>query len=149
MSTEAPTDQAFDCSELSDDELLTRLHDASLPGGSFHHRDHVRVTWMLLQRMPLVEVLSELSQLLRGFAAANGAPELYHETITWAYIFLIAERAHEEPVARSWAEFEARNPDLIESGSSILGALYSPDRLGSALARTLFVLPRGAERRTA
>jgi len=44
--------------DLSDDALLRAFEDGTLPPGAFHHRDHVRTAWALLEQRPVLEALS-------------------------------------------------------------------------------------------
>jgi hypothetical protein len=90
--------------------------------------------------------LGRFSDALQRFAAASGRPNLYHETITWAYLFLIRER-----MARSfqgsgrrpnWEEFAADNPDLLSWEDHVLKNYYADETLASELARGTFILPK-------
>lgn len=69
-------------------------------------------------------------------AARAGKPESYHETVTVAFLSLIAERLDE---TRDFEVFAALNPDLFDKG--ILCRWYRSDRLASDRARHTFVLP--------
>jgi len=120
--------------------LLDRFLDTSLPAGEFHHQQHVHIAWLFVRRHGLPNALSEFSTAIKRFADAKGATGLYHETITWAFLLLIAERQARRP-AQSWEQFEAANPDLLVWKPSILERYYSPDVLKSNLARTSFVFP--------
>ena len=121
--------------------LLTRFENQTIAPGTFRHRDHVHLTWLLLQEHTLLESLNRLSPGLQRMATAAGAPEKYHETITWAYAFLINERIRKEPAACSFESFAAAHPDLLNWQGHGLSDLYSPDRLQSSLARSVFILP--------
>jgi len=125
---------------LTDADFVRSFEDCTLPNAAFHHRDHVRLAWIYLQRHPPVEALQRFAGGLRRFATANGHPGLYHETITWAFLLLIHERMARggEP---AWEDFAARNPDLLTWKPSILDRYYTPETLGSELARRVFVMP--------
>ena len=41
--------------DLSDDALLRAFEEGTLPPGAFHHRDHVRTAWALLEQRPVLE----------------------------------------------------------------------------------------------
>ena len=125
---------------MTDAEFLASFEDCSLPNSAFHHRDHVRLAWLYLRRHPPLEALARFAGGLRRFAAANGHPGLYHETITWAFLLLIRERM-ERAGAGTWEEFAAANPDLLTWKPSILDRYYRPETLGSELARRVFVMP--------
>jgi hypothetical protein len=79
---------------------------------------------------------------LKRFAAFNGHPGLYHETITWAFLFLIHERMADGEESETWEAFAARNQDLLTWKPSALDRYYDPETLQSERARRLFVLPR-------
>jgi hypothetical protein len=124
----------------SDQEFVHAFMAGTLPEDSFHHRDHVRLVWLLLERSTVLETLAAVSEGLRRFAAAKGKPDRYHQTITWAFVFLIAARRALRPRA-TWEEFIAEHPDLLTWQPSVLDRYYSPEVLGSDLARQIFLLP--------
>ena len=76
---------------------------------------------------------------MRQLAAQAGRPESYHETITAAFLALIAERRLRESHS-GWDDFAARHPDLFRK--EVLEQFYQPPLLQSALARQTFILPR-------
>ena len=106
-----------------------------------HHRDHVRLAWLYLRRLPPAAALAKFSDGLRRFAASAGKAGLYHETITWAYLLLIRERMERGGPGEGWSEFAAGNPDLLIWKPSILNRYYREETLASDLARRVFVLP--------
>jgi hypothetical protein len=126
---------------MTGDELLQQFEDGTTPRAAFHHADHVRLAFEYLDRYPALEALEKFSAALKRFAAAQGKPQLYHETITWAYLLLIRERTARAGRSRTWEEFAERNPDLLIWTGGVLGTLYRPETLDSDLARHTFVLP--------
>ena len=127
---------------MNDVEFIARFEDGTLPGENFHHRDHVRMAWLYLSRYPLLEAIVKFSDALQRFAAAHGKPNLYHQTITWSYLFLINERRERLGADQSWQEFAAANSDLFEwNDVGILSKYYRPETLQSEFARKVFVLP--------
>jgi len=128
--------------ELDDETFIARFEDCTLPNTAFHHRDHVRLAWLFLHRAPLLAALTRFTEGLQRFARANGHDGLYHETITWAYLFLVHQRIATAPAAgETWEEFTARNPDLITWNPSVLSAYYREETLTSELARRVFLMP--------
>jgi hypothetical protein len=124
-----------------DDETLVRSFEAGEePEGGFHHAQHVRVAWYYLKHHPLPEALARFSAGLRYFALKQGKPDLYHETITVAYVLLINERLAEDGHAE-WAEFARRHADLLAWRPSVLDRYYRPDTLASPRAKQTFVMP--------
>lgn len=84
--------------------------------------------------------LGEFTGAIKRFAEAQDAHGLYHETITWAFLLIIAERVARKP-ADTWDAFAADNADLLSWKPSVLERYYSKELLTSALARTTFVMP--------
>ena len=78
---------------------------------------------------------------MKRFAAAQGKKQLYHETITWAYLLLIRERMARAGRAETWEEFARHNPDLLTWKGGVLTTLYRQETLDSDRARHIFVLP--------
>jgi hypothetical protein len=76
----------------------------------------------------------------------RGKPQAFHQTITIAFLSLIAERI-ESGGAADFADFAQANPDLLEK--SVLSRWYRAERLASTAARRTFLLPdpalRGSE----
>lgn len=125
----------------ADDRFVAAFRDGSLPGEEFPHREHVRMAWLYLERHTTAEALLHFSQDLRRFAAAKGNPGLYHETITWAYLLLIAERRTGATAGETYVEFADRNPDLFGWKPSLLERYYRAETLASPRARAAFLLP--------
>lgn len=125
---------------MSDDELLNGFLSTELPADQFHHEQHVRVAWMFVRTYGMPAALGEFAGAIKRFAQAKDAHGLYHETITWAFLLIIAERAARKP-ADTWGAFAADNTDLLLWKPSVLERYYSKELLTSALARTTFVMP--------
>jgi hypothetical protein len=135
------THQSFTDQKLTDDELLEQFERATLPPECFHHQEHVRVAFLYLAEHPALEALRAFSKALQRFATRHGKANLYHETITWAYIFLIRERMARAGHPQSWDEFANNNVDLLTWKGGVLSRLYREETLSSDLARRVFVLP--------
>jgi len=125
---------------MDQQELFDRFVDTSLPADQFHHQQHVQVAWLFVRKHGMPAALSEFTAAIKRFADAKGATGLYHETITWAFLLLIAERQARNP-AGTWPQFEAANPDLLVWQPSILERYYSKELLASDLARRTFLMP--------
>jgi len=129
---------------MEERELHDRFVDTTLPADQFHHYQHVRVAWLFVRKYRMPAALGEFSAAIKRFADAKGATGLYHETITWAFLLLIAEREARAP-SESWEVFAAVNGDLLAWKPSILERYYSSEVLKSDLARTVFVFPDRAD----
>jgi hypothetical protein len=128
------------CNALDDAELLAGFERAEL--ACFRHRDHLRVAWLYLQAHPFEEAARLFVAGVKRLAAAKGAPEKYHQTLTWAYLALLDARLA-EPGARDlgFAAFLEHNGDLLDHARGAVARLYDADTLASDLARRAFVLP--------
>ena len=125
---------------MTDEQLIEAFESTELAGDQFSHAEHVRVAWHYLSQASLHEALTRFTVALQRFAAAKGVPDKYHETITVAYMLLIAERL-EGRRGLSWTEFAAANPDLLTRTPSPLARYYTEDTLQSDRARRSFVMP--------
>ena len=120
--------------------LLDAFVDTTLPSDQFHHQQHVEVAWLFVRNYGMPAALGEFTTAIKRFADAKGATGLYHQTITWAFLLLIAER-QAKCHAKTWEDFAAANPDLLTWKPSILERYYSSETLKSDLARNVFVFP--------
>ena len=121
--------------------LVRDLEACALAPGTFHHEQHVRVAWAMLAEEGLTGTLARFPRALRRFAAHVGAHGLYHETVTWAFLFLIHERRQRLPERHGWQHFARHNAELLAGYRATLARYYSPERLDSPLARVAFVMP--------
>lgn len=122
---------------MNDRDFVAAFEACTLPATSFHHREHVRLAWIYLREQELIDVLPRFASGLRRFAASLGHAGLYHETITWAYLFLIHERM-QRSAAETFEEFAEANGDLF---GKVLSDYYESATLSSDLARRTFVMP--------
>ena len=99
------------------------------------------MAYLYLCRYPAMEALQRFSTSLIRFATAHGKPQLYHETITWAFLFLIRERMARMGYPQSWDEFAAGNADLLNWKENVLKKYYRAETLSSEFARKTFLFP--------
>jgi len=121
-----------------EDELLA-LETGALDPARFPHPEHVRLAYEMLGRHPFGEAVTRFSRGLRLLAAKAGRPEVYHETITVAFLALVGERRLRAKHA-GWPEFKTNNNDLLDK--RCLEQWYDSEQLGTDLARKTFCLPR-------
>ena len=121
---------------------LRALEMGALDPGKFPHREHVRFAYGMLERYPFGEAVARFSRGVKLLAAKAGRPEVYHETITVAFLALINERRVRRAV-ENWHVFARDNSDLFDKGC--LDRWYTPEELKSDLARRAFCLPSREE----
>jgi hypothetical protein len=122
-------------------EELSALETGALDPAKFPHPEHVRLAYEMLGRHPFGDAVTRFSRGLKLLAAKAGRPEVYHETITVAFLALINER-RARTGAQGWPQFRANNGDLFDK--NCLKNWYSAEQLASDLARRTFCLPQGA-----
>jgi hypothetical protein len=119
-------------------EQLRRFMRGELEPGQLPHREHVRLGFEMLRRHDFAESVYRYSCALRAMTARTGRPEAFHQTITIAYLSLIAE-AMQDAGAADFAAFAQSHPDLMDG--SALARWYRPERLMTAAARRTFLMP--------
>jgi hypothetical protein len=137
--SEAATEKA--ATEEAATEELRALERGALDPARFPHSEHVRMGYEMLSRYPFGDAVDRFSRGLKLLAARAGRSQVYHETITVAFLALINERRARGD-AQGWAEFKRTNPDLFDK--RCLEKWYSAEQLASDLARRTFCLPQGA-----
>lgn len=127
----------------ADDALLAAFLDCTLPPEQLGHPEHVRLAYLFLRRhADFGDAAVAFRSALRRYVTAIGRADRYHETLTWAYLALIAERIEREGEAADSQQFVARWPELVDHRTGALAAVYDIAELtASPLARRVFVLP--------
>jgi len=120
--------------KLSDDDFLAAFTDCVLPPSLFRHGDHLRFTWLLLHRKPFDEALTLVRQGIQRFAAHHGASQIYHETLTTAWVKLLA--THQEA---TFEEFIVSNEHRLKR--ELLYRFWTPEVLDSEAAKSGWVPP--------
>lgn len=119
---------------LNDDEFLEAFHSCRLENAQFRHADHLRLAWIHLRRRPFEEALQQVRAGIQKFAIHHGVPQLYHETITVAWMRLLA--THHE---LSFETFLSENENRLNK--DLLHRFWSPELLASDEAKAAWVQP--------
>ena len=107
---------------------------------AFSHAAHIFVAWSYLQETDLQQGIQRYSAALRRLTRKFGVPGKYHETVTWFFMMVIAERCQLDG-SSDWQQFKSGNPDLFGDAKGLLSRYYTHDCLASPLARKQFLLP--------
>ncbi|HEV2286029.1 MAG TPA: hypothetical protein VGR80_08300, partial [Steroidobacteraceae bacterium] len=71
---------------------LERFVRGETDAARFPHREHLRMAFEMLARHDFPESVLHYSRALRAMTARAGKPEAFHQTVTIAFLALIAER---------------------------------------------------------
>jgi len=119
---------------LGDDEFLEAFHSCRLGTSEFRHADHLRLAWLHLEREPFDIALECVRGGIQTFAKYHNLSGLYHETVTTAWMHLLA--THDET---SFHEFLTANESFLNS--NLLHRFWTPEILASREARSHWVPP--------
>lgn len=124
---------------MTDDEFLAAFEAAAIPRPEWTHEAHVRMAFLYLSRFRAELALERVRGGIKKLnARIGGSPDGYHETITVAFVRVIASRLVR---GDDFPTFRDRNPDLLDRTLTALLRHYSKDRLHSPEARREFVEP--------
>jgi hypothetical protein len=104
----------------------------------FGHREHVLLSWLAVRRYGVAAAGRLISGGIRRTARYAGAPQKYHETMSRAWVELIAYHVAEHQLD-DFDAFLAHNPALLDK--RLLLRFYEPATLSSAAARSGWVEP--------
>ncbi|HUQ19287.1 MAG TPA: hypothetical protein VM099_06705 [Gemmatimonadaceae bacterium] len=125
---------------MSDEAFLCAMEEGTMPNSEFRHFDHIRLAWIFLESMDETHAAQRITVTLRNFASkTHSDPSRYHETITRAFMRLVATSRDTIGSAHSFDEFIARFPQLLKKDA--LEAYYTKETLMSSAARAAFVAP--------
>jgi hypothetical protein len=95
---------------VHDRDFVAAFESCTLPGGEFHHRNHVRLAWIYLREPGDAE--TRFITNLQRYATSLGATSKYDDRITRTLLAIIANRAPSE--FATFDEFMDANADLMD-----------------------------------
>jgi hypothetical protein len=124
---------------MTDQAFARAFESGEITPAQFDHRAHVRVAWVYLHEAATPgEALARMRDGIRRFAAAAGASQKYHETITVLWMRLL-EEVRARGASGELADVLAAHPELADKDLPL--QYYSRDRLFSDEARRAWVAP--------
>jgi hypothetical protein len=75
---------------------IEAFENGSIDPADFDHEAHVHIGWAYLGECELRDAVARFSAALRRLTIKLGIESKYHETITWFFMILIAERLGRE-----------------------------------------------------
>jgi len=124
---------------MEDSDFLQAFESATLPNDAFHHRDHVRLAWLYLRRDGPEPGSRAVLEGIRHFAAAHGAADRFHETLTRFWIKLVQHLIEAWPGVERFDDLLARFPLLADK--TIVYRHYSGAALATPAARQGWLMP--------
>jgi hypothetical protein len=125
---------------LSDTAFVAAMEDASLPNGQFRHFDHIRLAWLFLETRNEPDATDHMIATIRNFALCQrGDLSKYHDTVTRAFMRLVANGRTGLASGHSFDDFVQRYPELFVKDALL--HYYSSERLMSSRARHEWVPP--------
>jgi hypothetical protein len=126
---------------VTDNELLKQFEGCTLPREDWVHRTHIRVAYLYLIRHPLDVAVEKMRSGIQRYNAAvgvvDGLHSGYHETVTQAWMRLVAVTIREQGRGKDSEDFCQQQPQLLQR--SALRFFYSRERIMSPTARHSFV----------
>src|SRR5262245_8226100 len=96
---------------MSDAEFLAAFEACTIPKHDWTHAAHIRMAWLYLMRLRFAEALEAVRSGIQKYNRSLGNTTGYHETITVAFVRVIAPRLR---AGETFSAFRDRNPDLFD-----------------------------------
>jgi hypothetical protein len=124
---------------MTDEAFARAFENGTIPPAEFGHVAHVRVAWVYLREADSIdEALARMRAAIRRFAAAAGASQKYHETITVLWMHLL-EDVRAQGASGEIADVLRAYPALADKDLPF--QYYSRERLLGDEARVAWVEP--------
>lgn len=122
---------------------LERFVRGDIAAADFPHREHVRMAFEMLRRHDFAESVWLFSKTLRMMAMKAGKPQAFNQTVTIAFLSLIAERVEQTPQA-DFITLARDNAGLFDKDA--LARWHPREQLAAEITRRIFVLPLASAR---
>jgi hypothetical protein len=124
---------------MTDEEFARAFERGEVAATAFGHDAHVRLAWVYLRESESFDAaVARIRDGIKRFAAAAGASQKYHETITILWMQLLDE-ARGRVGDCTFAELLERCPELADKDLPL--RYYPRERLFSDEARERWVPP--------
>jgi len=121
-----------------DDGFAAAFFSGRITNEDFHHRDHLRLAWVQIQRLGLASVSDVVTRAIREFATRYGSADRYNDTMTrfWLRAVGIGIRQHPD---LTFHELLTAEPHLLDKGLPFRH--WSRETMSSDSARRQWVEP--------
>jgi hypothetical protein len=124
---------------MAEDEFVAAVEENRCANAEFRHADHIRLAWIYVRRYGARHAEERIAGTIRQFAISHGHERKYHETLTRAWLRLVAAALRLTPRATTFDGFLDKHGWLLDR--SALSAFYSGMRLSSDAARRRWADP--------
>lgn len=128
---------------MDDETFLREFETGRLPKEQWHHQQHIMVAYLYLCRYPFQVAMDRMRERIKALNAAHQVPEHqtsgYHETMTQAWMRLVAATLKQYGPAESAEAFYLEHPEL--AGKKVLRLFYSREQIMSLQAKGEYVEP--------
>jgi hypothetical protein len=139
MSNRRPHRDGSPVSDGPEPELAAILQQICGPDGGFHHRQHINLAFIAVSRYGMPTAADRVCAWIKQVAVYERAPQKYHETVSRAWVEVVAHHLAANPSCQQFDEFALANPALF--GKRLLSAHYSSSALSTPEARQTFADP--------
>jgi len=126
---------------MNDAGLLARFEAQQLAQDEWHHRTHLRVAWNYLRANDFGTALGKMREGIKRLNDSHGLVDQladgYHETLTEAWLRLVADAMRRQGAADSSEEFLDAQTYL--DARTLMRLFYSKEQLVTAEAKISFV----------
>ena len=122
-----------------DPELAQILDEIVRPRERFAHRHHIHLAFLAVRHHGMPEAVDKISDWIRQIAAQHGTPQLYHHTITRAWVELVAHHVDTDPDCTEYETLVQHHPALLDK--YLLSRHYRAVTLAAAHARSSWTDP--------
>jgi hypothetical protein len=124
---------------MTDSEFVAAFLSGTLAPASFHHRDHLRLTWCLVRQSGTAAATATIRDGIRSFATRHGQAEKYHDTMTRFWVRLVGHLIGAHPDITTFDGFLAAFPHLLDK--DLPYRHWSRETMQSPAARAAWVEP--------
>jgi hypothetical protein len=103
-------------SDMTDSEFARAFLHGALPPERFHHRDHLRLAWVLVRERGVEEAAPMIAASIQSLAQRHGQAEKYHETMTQFWVRVTGYHVNAHPNITDFDAFLAAFPALLDTG---------------------------------
>jgi len=125
--------------DAPDPELAAILEQICGRNEAFRHRHHINLAFIAVCRYGMPAAAERVCSWIKQIAAYERAPQKYHETVSRAWVDIVAHHVAADPTHQEFDDFARANPALFDK--RLLSQHYSSSALSAATARQAYAAP--------